>query len=213
MIPRAVFFRQNPGGRVSQIDPGGLMGVVLAGGEGRRMGGQDKGLLDWRGEPMVARILAAMQPLVAEVMISANRSLAAYRAFAPRVERDLPDFPAQGPLSGLLSAMTLARSLGYVALLVCPCDTPALTTDVLRRLLQAAGPFPGRPTVTTVAGRLHPLHGVFPVSLMPALAECLARDERRVRVFLDAANVQTVDFSDQAEAFLNCNTEADLKGG
>lgn len=176
------------------------------------MGGQDKGLLPWHGKPMVARILTAMRPLVADVMISANRSLAEYRAFAPRVEPDLPGYQAQGPLGGLLSAMTVARSLGYQTLLVCPCDTPALTTEVLRALLQAAGRSPGRPTVTTVAGRLHPLHGVFPVSLASVLADCLARDERRVRVFLDAANAQTVDLTDQADAFVNCNTPADLDG-
>lgn len=193
-----------------QIDRGQLMGVVLAGGEGRRMGGQDKGLLLWRGEPMIARVLAALQPVVAEVMISANRSLSEYRAFAQRVEPDLPACQAQGPLGGLLTAMTLARSLGYDALLVCPCDTPALTPHVLRKLLQAAGPFPERPTVTTVAGRLHPLHGVFPVSLASALAGCLARDERRVRVFLDAVNTTTVDCTDEASAFINCNTLADL---
>lgn len=193
-----------------QLDPARLMGVVLAGGEGRRMGGQDKGLLHWHGEAMVARVLAAMQPLVAEVMISANRSLAGYGAFARRVQPDLPGYQGLGPLAGLLTAMTVAAPLGYDAVLVCPCDTPALTTEVLRTLLQAAGPFPERPTVITVAGRLHPLHGVFPVSLMPVLADCLARDERRVRVFLDSVNALTVDCSEQASAFINCNTPADL---
>lgn len=193
-----------------QADPDRLLGVVLAGGESRRMGGQDKGLLTWQGEPMVARVLSALRSVVPEVMISANRSLCDYRRFARRVEPDLPGYQSQGPLGGLLTAMTVASSLGFEAVLVSPCDTPALTAEALRRLLQAAGPFAERPTVAMVSGRLHPLHGVFPVSLAPTLAEYLDSGERRVRVFLDRANALTVDCSDLVSAFVNCNTPADL---
>jgi molybdopterin-guanine dinucleotide biosynthesis protein A len=108
--------------------------VVLAGGLGRRMGGADKGLIEYQGRPLIEWALAALASQVDEIFISANRNLDRYAAYGYRVLPDtLPDFP--GPLAGVLAALE-AVDTGW--LLVVPCDTPHLPADLASRLLQAA---------------------------------------------------------------------------
>lgn len=94
--------------------------VILAGGQGRRMGGADKGLLDYRGRPLVEWVLDALAPQVAEILISANRNLDRYARYGRRVLPDaLPDFP--GPLAGVLAALDAVDTEWLLAV---PCDTP-----------------------------------------------------------------------------------------
>lgn len=116
-----------------------ITGLVLAGGRGARMGGVDKGWVDYDGEPLVRHALRRFAPQVGTVLISANRNLEAYRALGDVVTdaaQDLALEPFPGPLAGVLAGLQQAVT-EWVA--VVPCDAPALPLDLVERLAAAVG--------------------------------------------------------------------------
>ena len=179
--------------------------VILAGGQGRRMGGADKGLIDYRGRPLIEWVLAALAPQVGELVISANRNLERYAAYGRRVLPDtLPDYP--GPLAGVLAAL---QALTADWLLVAPCDTPHLPADLAFRLLGAAQLESVPLAVAADAERVH--HSCFLVHTdqRDHLAAFLARGERAVRRWQAELSSTTVRF--EAAAFANLNRPDDLR--
>ena len=111
-----------------------ISAVILAGGRGTRMGGADKGLVEYRQRPLIEWVLDAIRPQVSEVLISANRNVDVYAQYGCRVVSDtLPDFP--GPLAGVLSAI---EAVNTPWLLVTPCDSPHLPANLAQNLLNAA---------------------------------------------------------------------------
>lgn len=185
--------------------------LLLAGGAGTRMNGQDKGLMHWRERPMAHWVADALGAVAAPVLISANRSLEEYRILGDTLE-DSPGFKGQGPLAGLLAGLIEAQKRGFDAVLVCPCDTPGIGSDVFQRLLTAWREQPDAPVIAECDGRVHPLHGVYPVSVAGLLEAQLRDDNRRVMVFAKAAGVITLDCPGAAEAFKNRNRPEDLRG-
>ncbi len=178
--------------------------VVLAGGQGRRMGGADKGLVDYRGRPLVAWVLDALAPQAGEIVISANRNLERYAATGHRVLPDtLPDFP--GPLAGVLAAM---RAVAAPWLLVVPCDTPHLPGDLANRLLAAARAADTPVAVAADAARTHHTCFLARTALADDLAATLARGERAVHRWQAAHNPAVVQFD--AAGFANFNRPEDL---
>jgi molybdopterin-guanine dinucleotide biosynthesis protein A len=110
-----------------------ITGVILAGGRGSRMGGVDKGLQNFRGLPLALQTLMRLAPQVGEVMINANRNLAAYESFGVPVWPDaLADYP--GPLAGFLTGLERCET---PYLLTVPCDTPLFPSDLAARLADA----------------------------------------------------------------------------
>lgn len=156
------------------------------------MGGVDKGLVDWRGKPLAAWVMAAMAPVVTPVWLSVNRSLVHYRRLSPRLARDPEGLRWQGPLAGLLAGMQAAAGEGAEIVLVSPCDTPDVTPDLFRDLLESYQSAAGVPVVARSGERLHPLHGVYPVSLIPALEQRLEEGNRKVMDFVAAIDARTL---------------------
>lgn len=188
-----------------------IAGLLLAGGEGRRLGGRDKGMISWQGRPMAAWVYDTLKSVASPVLISANRSLDDYRQLAPeQVFEDDDSIRGQGPLAGLLTGMKQAAALGADAVLVCPCDTPEITPEVLSCLVNAWQKAPERPVIAECEGRAHPLHGVYPVSLAPLLEKQLQEGNRRVMVFAEEAGADKVKCEDAAQAFKNRNRPEDL---
>src|SRR5262249_1874200 len=110
-----------------------VTGLILAGGRGSRMGGADKGLQNFRGMPMAMFTLLRLAPQVGEVMINANRNLAAYESFGVPVWPDtLADYA--GALAGFLTGLERCET-GYM--LTVPCDTPLFPQDLATRLAEA----------------------------------------------------------------------------
>lgn len=179
--------------------------VILAGGQGRRMGGADKGLIDYRGRPLIEWVLDALAPQVGEIVISANRNLERYAAYGYRVLPDtLPDFP--GPLAGVLAALNAVTTEW---LLVVPCDTPHLPADLALRLRGAAEYEDVPLAVAADATRVH--HSCFLVRTdrRGDLAAYLARGERAVRHWQAGLSSVTVRFD--AASFANFNSPDDLR--
>lgn len=178
--------------------------VILAGGQGRRMGGADKGLIDYRGRPLIEWVLAALTPQVDEVVISANRNIDAYAGYGHRVLPDtLPGYP--GPLAGVLAALQ-AVNAGW--LLVVPCDTPHLPADLAQRLMAALRTKQLPLAVAADPVRVH--HSCFLVRTdqREVLASFLARGERAVRRW--QAELPSIAIQFDAIGFANLNRPEDL---
>ncbi|MBU1330183.1 MAG: molybdenum cofactor guanylyltransferase MobA [Gammaproteobacteria bacterium] len=112
--------------------------LLLAGGRGQRMAGQDKGLLPWRGKPLIAWVAEQVRPLTDDLLISCNRNNAQYAAHADRLVAD-PNPDYLGPLAGILTGLRAAR---HEQLLILPCDAPCIDRDLLDDLLALAGDKP-----------------------------------------------------------------------
>lgn len=183
-----------------------ISGLVLAGGRGLRMGGVDKGLVDYRGQPMVASVIAALAPQVDEVLISANRNLDTYAGFGhPVFADDLAGFA--GPLAGLHAGLGRA---GHELVATAPCDAPLLPADLVARLLAALLAHDAEIAVAATGGRSHPVFCLCRRALLPALEAYLAEGGRKVDAWQRSRRRVEVAFDDVAEAFANLNTPADL---
>lgn len=182
-----------------------ITGLVLAGGAGRRMGGADKGLVEYLGRPLVAHVIDRLAPQVESLIVSANRHLADYRAFGhPLVSDGEPDYP--GPLAGLAAGLAACRTEWLVCV---PCDCPHLPPDLVGRLAAAPYNSGARLAVARVAGQIQPTFQLCHRSHLPALRDYLAAGERRVGGWCRQQGAVEVDFPDP-EAFRNFNTPAEL---
>jgi molybdopterin-guanine dinucleotide biosynthesis protein A len=181
--------------------------VILAGGQGSRMGGVDKGLVEYQGRPLIEWALDALRPQVDEVVISANRNLETYAAYGPRVLPDtLPDFP--GPLAGVLVALQRV-TVDWLA--VVPCDSPHLPSDLVARLLAAALREKVPLAVAADEQRMHHTCFIVRTDQRDALAVFLARGERAVRRW--QAELPSTEVRFDAADFVNLNRPEDVSNG
>lgn len=184
-----------------------VTGLILAGGRGARMGGADKGLVDFRGRPIVATVIERLQPQVGTLLISANRNLDRYRAFGFPVLLDADEGlePFPGPLAGMLSGLRTAPT-PWVA--VAPCDAPFLPLDLVRHLADALGA--ERAAVAFLGETIEPMFCLLHVELADELATALAHGERRAEAWLRGIGAAPALFLDAA-AFANLNTPQELR--
>lgn len=182
-----------------------ITGVILAGGLGRRMGGEDKGLVSLSGQPMVVRVLARFAPQVDEVLINANRNAEVYAGFGVRVVPDRISGFA-GPLAGLQTALAEAS---HPLVATVPCDSPFLPADLVARLTAALQEAKADLAIAASGGRQHPVFCVCHQSLLPTLTAMLDRGERRFGAWCASVKHVVVEFSDDA-AFRNINTPEEL---
>lgn len=180
--------------------------VILAGGQARRMDGRDKALLPLMDKSLLTHILETLRPQAEHILINSNRPPAAYREFGLAVVADtLPGH--LGPLAGLLSAFAHTDS-DYV--LTVPCDTPLLPGDLLQRLGDALSAQQADIATVSENGRLHAAIMLAHRRLEEPLRQYLEAGERRVQAWLNQQNLATADYSQQAGAFINVNTPAEL---
>jgi molybdopterin-guanine dinucleotide biosynthesis protein A len=188
-----------------KLESARVAAVILAGGQGRRMGGADKGLIEYQGRPLIEWALAALTPQVGELLISANRNLEIYAAYGHRVLPDtLPDFP--GPLAGVLAALDAVNADW---LLVVPCDTPHLPADLAQRLLATARQENVPLAVAADEARVHHSCFIVRADQRENLAGYLARGERAVRHWQAGLRSATARFD--AACFANLNQPQDLQ--
>ncbi|KXS37890.1 MAG: molybdopterin-guanine dinucleotide biosynthesis protein A [Halomonadaceae bacterium T82-2] len=179
---------------------GEVTAVILAGGEGRRMGGRDKGWEPLAGRPLIAHALDRLTPQVDRVLINANRSLERYRELGYPLVSDR-EAGYHGPLMGMWSALCAVETPW--ALFV-PCDSPALPEDLVVRLRQGIGDC--RIAVAHDGERAHPVVALIDTALRDDLGEALAAGERKIDRWYARHPWCHVDFADRREAFANLNS-------
>lgn len=183
-----------------------ITGLVLAGGQGRRMGSVDKGLVEFDGRPMVAHVIERLAPQVATIVVNANRNAARYAAFGHPVVADaIGDFA--GPLAGLHAGLAFATT-SHVATV--PCDSPFLPDDLAARLaasLTAAG---ADLAVARTGDQSHPVFALVDRRVLPHLVAFLEGGGRKIDAWYASLAVTEVAFDDEADAFRNINTRDEL---
>lgn len=185
-------------------DRPGITGLVLAGGQGSRLGGQDKGLADWRGRPLVAHVLERLAPQVDRLLISANRNREIYaRLGHPVVADTCPGYA--GPLAGLQAGLAACAT---PLLAMVPCDAPRLPDDLVARLNDALATSTQTAAVAETGGRLQPTFLLCRRDLLPSLEACLAAGQRKLGAWLAEAGAVRVPFDE--EGFANFNTPEDF---
>jgi molybdopterin-guanine dinucleotide biosynthesis protein A len=205
-----------------------LSGLILAGGEGRRMAGRDKGLISLAQKPLVEYTIECIAPLVDDLTISCNRNRELYQGYqldclsdneADKEKAENTEHRFQGPMAGLAAGLQHAK---HDWLLVMPCDTPLMTTQVMAQLstqllvvlksnetLELASPL--QAIIFSHQG-LQPLHGLYHKSMLPIFEQCLAENKNALQRLLRSLDSIKVLAAENAEfSFNNANDAAELQ--
>jgi molybdopterin-guanine dinucleotide biosynthesis protein A len=194
--------------RHATLNTARITGVVLAGGQGRRMGGVDKGLKRLRGKPMVQWVIERFSPQVDELLINANQNHDAYAEYGHRV---IPDEIGgfAGPLAGLHRGLSEAR---HDLVATVPCDSPFLPSDVVARLRAGLEQNDAELAVARTGDQPHPVFCLCRKRVLPSLSAYLESGGRKIDAWYAVLKVAEVAFDDEADAFSNINTEIELRG-
>lgn len=189
-----------------------IVGILLAGGLSRRMGGGDKCLKPLGGRPMLEHVIARAAPQVRTLVINANGDPARFSGFGLPVAADTVGGFA-GPLAGVLTGMewTRAHRPDCPWVVTFATDAPFFPADLVARLLAATGE--GRPiTCAASGGRAHPVFALWPTALADDLARAVTDEGvRKVDVWTARHGIAEAAFPDEPhDPFFNVNTEADL---
>lgn len=181
-----------------------ITGLILAGGAGRRVGGQDKGLVLWQGKPLVSHVAARLLPQTSALIISCNRNMEQYKSLGvPIVEDQRSGFA--GPLAGIEAASSMIKTR-YVA--VVACDTPLLPDDFVRRLLE---PLCANAETAPAISFAHDgqreqyLCALIKTECLTDLSSFLQQGHRAVKHWYRQYPHVSVDFTDEYDSFQNHN--------
>lgn len=199
------------------IETAAVTGVLLAGGQSRRMGGGDKGLLQLAGKPMLRHVIESLAPQVGRLVINANGDPARFAAFNLPVVAD-PIAGYAGPLAGVLAGMRWSAATAPQAthIATVSTDAPFLPCDLVHRLAAAVAQAPRTIAIARSAGELHPVIGLWPVILADDLEAELKAGTRKVLRWTDRHGTVVVDFpftiigGRQVDPFFNANTREEL---
>jgi molybdopterin-guanine dinucleotide biosynthesis protein A len=194
-----------------------VSGVILAGGQSRRMGGGDKGLLDLAGRPMLAHVIDRLAPQVGRLVINANGDPTRFAGLGlPVVADTVAGFA--GPLAGVLAGMRWSAAHAPAARWIATAagDAPLLPTDLVARCLEAVVDRPQAIALAQSAGELHPVIGLWPIELADDLQAELAAGVRKVLHWTDRHGTVPVAFPSvplagvEIDPFFNANTPQEL---
>ncbi|NML86745.1 molybdenum cofactor guanylyltransferase MobA [Polaromonas sp.] len=193
-----------------------ITGVILAGGRGSRMGGADKGLQNFNGVPLALHTLMRLSPQVGEIMVNANRNLAAYESFGVPVWPDSTGLGEYaGPLAGFMTALERCET---PYLLTVPCDTPLFPADLVARMAAA---FAREDADFAVAAapeedgqlRPQPVFCLMRIGMLESLMQFTQAGGRKIDAWTGQHKTVSVPFNapgDDERAFFNANTLAEL---
>src|SRR5450759_2294216 len=183
-----------------------ITGLILAGGQGRRMGGVDKGLQIFRGKRLVDHVYERLAPQVGGIIINANQNHDAYKTFGVRVVSDaIGNFA--GPLAGLHAGLSVSRR-PYLATV--PCDSPFVPEDLVERLMARLNESGAELAVAKTGDQPHPVFCLARRSVLEHLTNFLKGGGRKIDAWYASLDVVEVNFDEQAEAFRNINTREEL---
>ena len=192
------------------IPPEQITGLILAGGRGSRMGGVDKGLQNHQGSTLAMHALLRLGPQVGEIMINANRNLAAYEAMGAAVWPDaLPDYA--GPLAGFLAGLEHCETPYMVTV---PCDSPLFPLDLVQRLAAALVEHDAEIAMAATredgALQVQPVFCLLKTDLRESLIRFTQSGQRKIDKWTAQHRCVELPFDD-AQAFANANTPDELR--
>jgi molybdopterin-guanine dinucleotide biosynthesis protein A len=192
---------------------GAIVGIILAGGQARRMGGGDKCLRRLGADTILGHVTARARPQVAALALNANGDPARFAGFGLAVVADATD-GFLGPLAGILAGIEWARAVRPDAthLASFAADSPFFPADLVARLAQASMAAGAPAACAASRGRRHPVFGLWPLAAGPALRRAIhAEGLRRVEEWADRAGAVQVDFpAGDVDPFFNVNRPQDL---
>lgn len=184
-----------------------ITGVILAGGQARRMGGQDKGLIEISGKAMIEHVITALQPQVNNIIINANRNHDIYAKYGiPVIADNYEGF--NGPLAGMASCM---KVIDTEYMITTPCDSPFVPDDLVTRMYTALQEKQADISVADSGDRIQPVFCLLKCTLLESLLAYLDSGERKIDRWFQQHVMTRVDFSDKPETFINVNTPEDIK--
>jgi molybdopterin-guanine dinucleotide biosynthesis protein A len=199
----------------SNIEP--VIGVLLAGGQSRRMGGGDKCLLELAGKPLLAHVFERLKPQTSALVLNANGDLDRFSEFGlPTIADPVEGFA--GPLAGVLAGFTWARENAPDTrwIVTAATDTPFFPQDLVARLLEATkGQYPAI-ALASSNERMHPVFGLWPVALAGDLHQALESGTRKVLDWTDRHKTVTAEFPGvetggiTIDPFFNANRPDDM---
>lgn len=172
--------------------------VLLAGGRGQRMGGQDKGWVTWQGRALIEHMQQVVRPLTDDLIISCNRNHERYQPLADQIVSD-PDLDFAGPLAGILSALKVAR---HPFLMVLPCDAPLIDQALLTQLYQQIGE---RPVLLKHKDYWQPLFSIIPRALLSDLQDFWNTGQRSSKHALLQLDPIAIHCADNEQRLANFN--------
>ena len=175
--------------------------LLLAGGRGLRMGGQDKGLVAWHGTPLIAHVQAVVRPLTDDLIISCNRNLEQYRPYADQLVCD-PETDFPGPMAGVLAGLAVAR---HPWVLVLACDAPQIDTALVLAL-RAKAVEHQQTCMVRQGGYWQPMFSVIPKALAGDLQQRWQQGERSLQRALLAHPVQALECAEDDARLCNFNS-------
>ena len=199
----------------AKADPpcAGVVGVLLAGGQARRMGGGDKCLRHLAGRPILSHVIDRVRPQVDDLMLNANGDPTRFAEFGLDVAPDIVDGFA-GPLAGVLTGLEWAKIHRPDChwILTIATDTPFLPRDLAANLIAGLEKNEAELACAQSAGRSHPVFGLWPVTLSDALRHAMVdEDIRKVDRFTSRYRIVEVEFSTEPhDPFFNTNRPEDL---
>ena len=195
------------------IDPEGIVGVLLAGGLARRMGGGDKCLVELGGETLLSRAIQRIQPQLGATIINANGDASRFADYKLPVVADSVEGVA-GPLAGVLAGMEwVSQNLPEKRWIVTlPTDAPFFPQDLVHKLSQALVWDRADLACAKSGGRAHPVFGLWPVALKDSLRHKLVEEEvRKVDIFTADYQMAVAEWPvGSLDPFLNINTTDEL---
>ena len=187
-----------------------IVGVVLAGGLGRRMGQVDKPLVPLAGKPLIEHVLDRAQPQCAAMVINANGDPGRFQKFSlPVVADSVEENP--GPLAGILAGLDWAalHQPHATHVLSLPGDAPFIPQDLVSRLVQGLGNDHYLARAHSF-GRRHPVVGLWPIEIRSELRDQLVNhDTRKIDRFTADYTMAEVEFDGIPDPFFNINTPED----
>ena len=180
-----------------------IAALILAGGNGSRLGGVDKAFLNLNGQPLIRHLLNRLTGQVKKIAISANGDTRRFDPLDLEVLSDGP-FLGVGPLAGVARGLEWAEQQMAESLITVPVDTPFIPLDLVERLTPA-------PSVAVFGGRQHHLVAHWPISTRSSLMHFLEMGAPyKVRNFLRACEARQISFDGAVDPFLNINAPEDL---
>lgn len=192
---------------MQKISKNDITGVILAGGQARRMEGQDKGLVLLNNKAMIEYVIDTMKSQVGTLLINANRNHDKYGAYGFDIVSDeLSGYC--GPLAGMASSLNKTKT---PYMLTAPCDSPFIPNDLVKRLVTSLEKEDADISVAHNGERMQPVFCLMKKELLSSMTDFLNLGERKIDKWFNQHNLAIADFSDIPETFDNLNTLEDIQ--